>query len=158
MILQTVTYWQYSHNLFNLWTCLLVLDMDISKEGCQHQYPCHCMKKFTITILTICPCLLKQAVQNFFFQCNIMPFKMKEIKKCFTDSSQLACGLSQQLRALHWYCRGHEFKSCTVLNFFSGLIFVTAFSNFHYCEDHFCSFSLLTSYPVPNSCIILQII
>ena len=29
-------------------------------------------------------------------------------------------------RALHWYCRGHRFKSCTGLNFLSGLIFTTA--------------------------------
>ena len=29
-------------------------------------------------------------------------------------------------RALHWYCRGHGFKSRTGLNFFSGLFFTTA--------------------------------
>ena len=127
MILQTVTYWQYSHNLFNLWTCLLVLDMDISKEGCQHQYPCHCMKKFTVTILTICPCLLKQAVQNFFFQCNIMPFKMKEIKKnvLLTALSWFVGSVSSQE-----HCTGiTEVMSSNPVQsliFFSGLIFTTA--------------------------------
>ena len=29
-------------------------------------------------------------------------------------------------RVLHWYCRGHRFKSCTGLNFFLDLIFTTA--------------------------------
>ena len=29
-------------------------------------------------------------------------------------------------RALHWYCRGHTFKSRTGLNFLSGLIFTTS--------------------------------
>ena len=38
-------------------------------------------------------------------------------------------------RALHWYCRGHGFKSRTGLKFFSGPIFNYYFSSVVSCED-----------------------
>ena len=36
---------------------------------------------------------------------------------------------------MHWYRRGHRFKSRTGLNFFQALF--PLFSHVHHCEDHF---------------------
>ena len=44
-------------------------------------------------------------------------------------------------RALHRYRRGHGFKSCTGLNFFSGPIFSYLFSGVLSCEDLLNSFN-----------------
>ena len=40
-------------------------------------------------------------------------------------------------RVLHWYCRGHRFKSCTGLNFFVRPYFYNCFSSDRYCKDRF---------------------
>ena len=50
----------------------------------------------------------------------------------------LSVGLLAQLvaRALHRYRRGHEFKSCSGLNFFQAF-FLLLLSSVHYCEDRF---------------------
>ena len=40
-------------------------------------------------------------------------------------------------RVLHWYCRGHRFKSCTGLNFFFRPYFYNCFSSVRYCKDRF---------------------
>ena len=50
----------------------------------------------------------------------------------------LSVGLLAQLvaRALHGYRRGHEFKSCSGLNFFQAF-FLLLLSSVHYCEDRF---------------------
>ena len=45
-----------------------------------------------------------------------------EFKSCSGPDGLMA----QVGRALHWYRRGHEFKSCSGLNFFSGFNFTTA--------------------------------
>ena len=43
--------------------------------------------------------------------------------------------VSSVARVLHWYCRGHGFKSCTGLNFFQVLFSATCFGSVLSCKD-----------------------
>ena len=68
-------------------------------------------------------------------------------------SSQLACQLTIG-RALHRYCRGHGFKSCTGLKFFSGPINNYSFQQ---CSQLQGSLKILSLHRSANICIFIYL-